>query len=259
MKNSDSGGSTLPRTLEEVVTALDAIIAWACERQSPLGYFPALYRRVTLTVRDRSGDAYFDDPQRMQRMVVVFANRYLAAWNAYRSGGSPAACWRRAFGAGARSELLVLQHLLLGMNAHINFDLAVAAVEVAPEGQLAAFKNDFTRINQVLGSLIDTVQQRLVRIFPLLLWIDRRLGGKDEAIANFSLSRARDAAWLAAIALAALPPEDRPLFIDQLDSVAAAVAGPVADPGRRLRILFGLARRLEWGDVNRKIHWLTEA
>ena len=49
------------------------------------------------------------------------------------------------------------------ITAHINFDLAIAAVEVAGD-DLAGLNDDFGRINDVLGSMIDQVETRLARI-----------------------------------------------------------------------------------------------
>jgi len=58
----------------------------------------------------------------------------------------------------------VPQHLLLGMNAHINLDLGVAAARVCPADQLPNLKNDFDRINLILSDLIGAVQEELAEI-----------------------------------------------------------------------------------------------
>src|SRR5690606_41399624 len=59
---------------------------------------------------------------------------------------------------------LVLQHLLLGMNAHINLDLGIAAAETAPGTALPALKRDFDEITTLLGEMLDDVQDRIGRI-----------------------------------------------------------------------------------------------
>ena len=43
-----------------------------------------------------------------------------------------AQCWSVAFHAAHRRPPIIFQHLLLGMNAHINLDLGIACAEVAP-------------------------------------------------------------------------------------------------------------------------------
>src|SRR3712207_8653052 len=58
-----------------------------------------------------------------------------------------------------RSGPLVVQHLILGMNAHINLDLGVAAATVAPTPEeLQSLKPDFMTINALLGRLFAVVE-----------------------------------------------------------------------------------------------------
>ena len=66
---------------------LDEIIAWARSSGSRLGFFPSLYRKMTIGVRDGVADGAFDDGPRMERLTVNFANRYFAALDTKRSGG----------------------------------------------------------------------------------------------------------------------------------------------------------------------------
>ena len=69
-----------PPTIEEVIARLERIIDDALRGQSRIGYFAALYERVTSNVRRAlvAGDV-FRDNERMERLDVVFAERFLAA------------------------------------------------------------------------------------------------------------------------------------------------------------------------------------
>src|SRR4051812_44715521 len=117
--------------IEEVITILDGIIAEQRELRSPLAFFPALYRGVTLRIRAGILDGTFADGDRMNRFDTTFANRYFAAFDAFRSGATPSRAWQVCFCVEKRrAGTMILQHLLLGMNAHINFDLPIAAVEI---------------------------------------------------------------------------------------------------------------------------------
>jgi hypothetical protein len=62
---------------DEVVTRLDNIITWSRANASRLGYFPALYRKMTLRVQAGIAMGSFEDGDRMAHIGVVFANRYL--------------------------------------------------------------------------------------------------------------------------------------------------------------------------------------
>src|SRR5690348_6722042 len=182
--------------IDEVLAALDRIIATAIAEHSRVGFFAALYRQVTLRVKQGIADGMFDDGPRMMQLDTVFASRYLDALEAWESGGVPTKSWRYALNASRRSDLIILQHLLLGINAHINLDLGVAAAQVAPGDALPSLHGDFQRINQILGALTDNVKRVLEQFSPLLHLVDGFGGTVDDAIVNFSLSGARDDAWL---------------------------------------------------------------
>ena len=68
---------------------------------------------------------------------MVFANRYLAAYDAHRTGRTATRACAHSFVVAQQWWPIVLQHLLLGMNAHINLDLGIAAARVAPGERLA--------------------------------------------------------------------------------------------------------------------------
>jgi hypothetical protein len=65
------------------------------------------------------------------------------------------------------------------------------------------------------------------------MWVLDRVGQRtDEALCGFCMERARDLAWTAAQRLAPLSPAERPREIERLDAMAAALAGPIVNPGR---------------------------
>src|SRR5437868_15045235 len=110
------------KTIDEVIAQINDIIAQARQEDSRLGYFATLYRNVTVEVKRGIAQGRFEDGARMERLDVTFANRYLTAFADYRDGQPTPRCWAAAFRAVSEWPPIVLQHLLLGMNAHINFD-----------------------------------------------------------------------------------------------------------------------------------------
>ena len=72
-------------TIDQVIDQLADIIDWSRSHKSRLGYFAMLYRNVTLKVKEGIADGYFGDGQRMERLDVTFAGRYLDAFEQYRS------------------------------------------------------------------------------------------------------------------------------------------------------------------------------
>jgi hypothetical protein len=59
----------------------------------------------------------------MEKLDVTFAGRYLAALESYRAQQNTSRCWIAAFETANKWSPIILQQLLIGMNAHINFDL----------------------------------------------------------------------------------------------------------------------------------------
>ncbi|HBE00237.1 MAG TPA: hypothetical protein DC060_18845, partial [Gemmatimonadetes bacterium] len=78
--------STSAETIDEVVDQLTEIVEWSRTANPPLGYFAALYRKVTIKVGEGIADGIFDDGDRMEQLDVIFATRYLHAVEAHRAG-----------------------------------------------------------------------------------------------------------------------------------------------------------------------------
>ncbi len=240
-------------TLDQVLARLDQIIASAKAENAAFGYFAALYRAMTVEVKMGSAGSQFDDPARMERLDVAFAKRYFSAFDLWRAGGVPPKSWLAAFEASENSKVIVLQHLMLGVHAHINFDLGAAAAEIAPGAAIFEMENDFNRINQIIGQLTDRVQEGLTQIWPPLAVFDAVLKTRDEGFINFSTKVARDTAWQAATALAFLDGEERQVFLENLDSSVAFFAGKILRPGLLIGAVLPTIRRLEIGRVGEKI------
>ncbi|HVO78612.1 MAG TPA: DUF5995 family protein [Candidatus Bathyarchaeia archaeon] len=192
-------------TVEDVIAALDAIIQRAWDEKCRIGYFAALYRRVTRAVRDGIARNQFSNGPLMEKLDVVFARRYLDALSAYQTHGKLSRCWRVAFDACEDESRLILQHLLAGMNAHINLDLGAASAQVSPGDQIAQLKDDFDEINTVLASQVGAVEDEMSALSPLIKDLSS-VGLRTETTAiNFNIELARKAAWFTAERLAKEP------------------------------------------------------
>jgi hypothetical protein len=173
-------------TIDDVIAQLTKIVDWARSTPSKLGYFAALYRKVTTQVRQGIADGRFQDGPRMEKLDVIFATRYLDAFAAFRDGHPVTHSWRVAFESSGRWSLLILQHLLVGMNAHINLDLGIAAAQVAPGVELAALEHDFGEINSILFSLVSGVEREIGAVSPWIEWLETIGGKTDDVIVEFS-------------------------------------------------------------------------
>ena len=239
------------QNLEEVISELDGIIASAYDRRNPLGFFPSLYRKVTLKVKEGIDDGLFDDGPRMAALDVAFANRYLEASDLHGRGEEPTESWRVAFEASQNRPLLILQHLFLGINAHINLDLGIAAASIVSDDQIDALRGDFERINLILANLVDEVQRALGQLSPWLALLDTVGGRTDEKFADFSLMAAREAAWSAARRLVSIAPDEREEEVRSMDQQVAGLARLIVRPGSVVRLVIRVIRCSECKDVRR--------
>jgi len=223
---------------------LEALRSAALSAGDGGGYFPALYARVTRRVIDGGAAGRFEDATRMASFVEGFAARYL---DAGREPVAASACWRAAFDVATDGDLLIVQQLLLGINAHVNFDLAQAVVTVADRtGDLPGIRPDFDAVNLVLRATYDDVMADLGRVTR---WTGRAgaLGGGR--LFNFSLRTARDQAWQAALTLYPMPPDARRAQVAELDALVAVLAYLVTRPTLPFSWLARLARRVEDHDA----------
>lgn len=226
-----TGSDMQAQDIEQVLAMLAGIVASARAASGPQGYFPALYRQVTLAVQHGIAQGFFDDGPRMERLDTTFANRYLAAYATFLAGGEPSSCWQAAFRATRGDQLIILQDLLVAINAHINFDLGIAAAETCPGEAIASLRGDFDKINQILAALLPPAEAVIGRFSPLIGLLDQ-IGGRDETqVLDFSLDAARDDAWNHAVVLAHLEPPVWPPALAALDAKATFLAKLVANPG----------------------------
>ena len=240
-------------TIDEVIAILDTIISTSEKNQDPLGYFAVLYRKVTLKVKEGIAKGFFDDNPRMERFDVVFANRYIEAYMAYQNKEAITHSWERAFALSKKYWPIVLQHLLIGMNAHINLDLGITAAQISKGKPIEDLKDDFDKINTILSSLVNEVQQDLAAIWPTLKKLLQWSKKADDFLIDFSMNLARDGAWKFATTLAGKDPATIDTLIQERDHKVADKAKIITNPGMIARLILGIIRIGERGSVAVKI------
>lgn len=238
-------------TIDEVIRKLEIIVQDASSVGDPLGIFAVVYLGVTRDVKSGIQEGRFDDGALMERLDVVFANRYLEALSQYKNSEPCTQSWKIAFEAAQNQDFLILQHLLLGMNAHINLDLGIAAAECVDARRVLELERDFMSINSVLAAKIDAVQDRLSAVSPLLFLLDWAGQRKDERFAEFSLIKARDQAWQLAVALSRQNENQQTLRIEAQDWAVAALGKLISHPGKWIMWLLKLIRFFEKKDARR--------
>ena len=250
-------------TIDEVVDAIDSIIEWSIGAESRLGYFAALYKRITIAVGVAVKQGAFEDGPRMERFDVGFAQRYFAAVNGHfhpRQFRNPTHSWQVTFDAADRAQPIIVQHMLVGVNAHIGLDLGIAAQQIAAGAQLPTLREDFNRLNAVLASQVSGVVEDINEISPVLADLYAVLQENQIHLIDEAVKASRDSAWRFA-AILALSPDfldpaailTRDLHIAQQGALIYDPPGPVAafvhaiaaresrDVVENIRVLDGIA------------------
>jgi hypothetical protein len=159
---------------------------------------------MTGAVADHIEQGTFADPEWVGAYLVAFANLYRQAAYDYETDAldSVPDPWQLAFEAADRGDSLVIQDALLGVNAHINYDLALTLAEVGVEPHRDRKYADHELVTEVIREIIDESQAALAaRDAPGLGTVDQSLGRFDERLWVFTIDECRDSAWRTAVAL----------------------------------------------------------
>ena len=249
MNVTDSPLRKRPKSIKAVLDALDNIIDKTREENNCHCAFTHVYRRTTFEIQKAINDGRFEHPERMVKMDVIFANLYIDAYHSYVNTVPTSKSWTLAFNS--RSErIAIIQHILLGMNVHINMDLAVAAATVCRGKDILDLKHDFMLINQILAELVDNVQGGLGKSSLMMRMIDLIGMKKDEWAIGAGIKMARDFAWTHAMELAIMDQNIWDTRILEIDEMVYAMGEKIRKPPSRfLRLMLMWIRIFEKKDA----------
>ncbi len=239
-------------TIDEVIVLLKQIIETEKEKNSTTAYFTILYHNVTVAVRDAIVAKRFEDNARMEKLDVIFANLYFDAYQGYLNNRPITGCWQFAFESTTMFRPTILQHILAGMNAHINYDLSQAVIECANE-EIIPLKNDFMLVNTILSEQVDAVQDTLANIWPIMKLLDWIAGRTDEAVIDFSMYKAREAAWENACKLFEMSDDEKHHYRQEMDEKGKYYGDKVINPPYLVRGVTFFIRVFEGFDIQKKI------
>ncbi|HZC72018.1 MAG TPA: DUF5995 family protein [Jatrophihabitans sp.] len=225
----------------------DAVAAVVVEMRRRLDGLPAhrsaflaTYHRTTEAIGAAVNAGLFEDADWVRRWDLVFAEYYLAAHDAEQSGDRSQVPrpWRLAFDAPA--DLPALRHVLLGINAHINYDLPQALLAViGPEDfddpeLLARRRRDHERIDAVLAGRVGAEDLELRAGMTRL---DRMLAPLNRRASKRFLAEARQKVWHNAAELHAARLVGDDCYRGRLAELEVLAAARIADllaPGQVL-------------------------
>lgn len=147
--------------------------------------------------------ATFFDPDWVSKLSGRFASLYFLSLPSAPRTASRIPAWQEAHGSGPRTTRPVSMDLLLGINAHINFDLPVALYQnINMHNDTASFlqmmrrKFDHDQVNGILLQSLPEIQDVLSREYGGAMRLLRRiLLTYDRAMVGAGLSYYRERVW----------------------------------------------------------------
>ncbi|MEP3836658.1 MAG: DUF5995 family protein [Algibacter sp.] len=250
----------MPRatTIQNVLIELDSIINECIKTNNRLGLFAYIYRRTTAEIASEIALGRFEDNTRLEILDVEFANLYLDAYKAYKKNQNISAAWAFAFN-NAQEPLTVVQHIMLGMNAHINLDLALATSKTMTDLEINDIHSDFNKVNDILFQIVNELQDRLSRVSPLMILLDWIGQNEDEKLIDFSMRKAREQSWNSANLLWSLGETHNANTKKNIDKLVVKLSEIIKTPKTRLvRFLLRMIQKFETKEVGRIISKLKE-
>ncbi len=207
-----------------VVFKMDSLIRALENSADQKVVFLSCYRMMTGNMFTAIERHEFRDCAWVDALLEHFAGYYFAALDAYqRDPLSAPAAWKLAHDAAGDPSVSALQKLLLGVNAHINYDLVFTVEdllrvegnrlrtegerprtewECLPAGLRATRYEDFCFVNDVIARTIDAVQDQVLDpAMPVMDLVDRLLGPVDEYLVSRLVTGWRENVWNQAVGL----------------------------------------------------------
>ncbi|MGK0617916.1 DUF5995 family protein [Meiothermus cerbereus] len=198
--------------------------------------FLGCYSMMTQNMLVALDEGAFQDPGWVNRLLHHFADYYFEALEAYEQNPLTApAVWQIAHDGGQSPNLKALQKLLLGVNAHINYDLVFAVSDLLQDewaflspGQRQMRYADHCKVNVIIAQTIDAVQDQVIeRYDPKMDTVDRLMGSLDEWLVSRLITGWRDRVWRNALDRVAASQATRVLLAQQVEEACLKVADSI--------------------------------
>ncbi len=236
-----------PRSVDEALKSLELVTARLRERGDARAVFPDVYavitRRVKMTIEGGPGPVFLE-PQWISKLAGLFCQHYLKALEASLQQGSQAGvAWDIAFDERDAGSGVASLDALLGINAHINFDLAqglydniIAHGAVRDSRLLARYRHDHDLVNAILASSMSEIFSILSVRYrcPLAIAATCSRGVEDTVsrMVMFTLRQWRDRVWddLCGM-LSAREPSEMDVVLARMNRMSGRIARAIAVGG----------------------------
>ena len=243
----------MAKTIADVIARMDTLLGPLEAGGDTRRFFLATYRRMTIAVNEKVQAGFFLDGSWLERWDVAFAGLYLDAVEQWDREGTASGPWAIAFGAaqGEADHLPPLRHALLGINAHINYDLPQGLLQVMTDDELTdqaqvdRRRQDHAKIDEILSARVPIEDEELRKVEQPgdRTLLDRLLTPFNQAGTKRFLSEARHKVWRNAQLLGEARRRGPDALADRLAELEQLSRARVADLRAPGQVLLRLARR----------------
>ena len=178
------------------------IMSWN-EKNDQRHVFLSCYRMMTANMLLAIEEDKFHDREWVSKLLHHFADYYFEAVACYDCGNNVPPVWQEVHQLTMQNKLLKVQSLMIGVNAHINYDLVLALYDLLePDWKiLSEFDRekryeDHYKVNEIIAATIDKVQDEVLEPSNLLMrWIDVAFGRLDEYMLSRLITNWRQDVW----------------------------------------------------------------
>jgi len=211
----DSDTAIATPDLDAVIRKMDQHLEQFARERDPRERFLLMYRTFKNQLRRNVRCGRFLDAEWSEAICCRMAETYFEALEHYRSDdGQCPECWERSFNLSLDNDTNLLQDALLGMNAHINYDLTISTFDTllrfndlqagsspgvtdrSLNRHLKRRYYDYLMINQIAWESIPLIQDVLTERFSRLLGVINRLSFR---VSRYFMEKVimdyRDRAW----------------------------------------------------------------
>jgi hypothetical protein len=236
-----------PTDAAQAHAALDHVAETFLRTGDARAAFPDIYAVITrrVAIEVVRGDGPFQEPAWISRLAGRFCTRYLQtlAWT-MTGHAQDTSAWATAYDSAGLAGMPPVQHALLGLSAHINYDLAIGIHATIVEhdhaddrGKIARYKHDHDHVNVLLDASIPEAFARLIKRHhcATTLWLDRA-GRLTRWCTMELLTRWRAQVWVEVEALLAARTEpQRARVLRRIGARAARIGAMLSRPIPELR------------------------
>jgi len=216
--------STPFTSLDDAYTRMACLNSYFVANNDYRCHFLTVYVETTFQMRQYiRTTTLFHNPAWMEIYTMGFADIYrqhIFNWETGNQAAVPYA-WAISYQHAAAKDLLIIQNIGLGINAHINRDLANAIVVAGITTNQISKHQDSTNVNNVILAVYNELETPLSNLYGPVLDVSSLHTLVDVTIQNI-ITAGREGAWINAEQLTFIP--GNPIIEWNMEQGAGSIA-----------------------------------